>query len=144
MPKVEFKRKALLSRQEVAQRLLDWGNALAAGSEVELESGGDSLKIGVGDQIEWELEIEIDGDETEVEIELKWRDRPARSGGTTPAAAETPPAGTPDADTPGTETPDAGTPTGGTEPEPESAAEPTPEPARPPARRGRPRKTPAS
>ncbi len=124
MPKVEFKRKALLSRQEVAERLLEWGHALAAGSEVELESGGDSLKIGIGDQIEWELEIEIDGDETEVEIELKWRDRPARSTGPARAAAETPAVET--------------------EPESDPSADPTPEPARPAARRGRPRKTAAS
>lgn len=83
MPTVEFKRKARLSRQEVAERLIALGNALAGGSEVELSAGGDTLKIGVAAQVDWELEIEIDGDETELEIEIKWRDDPA------PVAADT-------------------------------------------------------
>jgi len=67
---------ALLSRQEVADRLIALGNALAESSEIELSSGGDTLKIGVAGQLNWELEIEIDGDETELEIELKWTDDP--------------------------------------------------------------------
>lgn len=79
MPKVEFKRRARLSRQEVADRLISLGNALADGSEIELSSGGDTLKIGVGGQLDWELEIEIDGEETELEIELKWTDDPANN-----------------------------------------------------------------
>ena len=74
MPKVEIKRKLRLTRQEVSERLIALGNALADGSEIELTSGGDSIELAVGDSIEWELEIEIDGDETELEIELKWKD----------------------------------------------------------------------
>jgi amphi-Trp domain-containing protein len=74
VPNVEFKRKARLSRQEVADRLIALGNALASGSEIELSSGGDTLKLGVADHVNWELEIEIDGDETELEIEIKWTD----------------------------------------------------------------------
>jgi len=77
VPKVEIKRKAVLSRQEVADRLIALGNALAGGSEVELSAGGDSIRIGVADQVHWELEIEVDGDETELEIEIKWKDDPA-------------------------------------------------------------------
>ncbi len=76
MPKVEFKRKTRLSRQEVADRLIALGNALASGSEIELSSSGDTLKLGVASHVNWELEIEIDGDETELEIELKWTDDP--------------------------------------------------------------------
>ena len=76
MPKVEIKRKSRLTRQEVSERLIALGNALADGSEIELSSGGDSIELTVGDSIEWELEIEIDGDETELEIELKWKDTP--------------------------------------------------------------------
>jgi amphi-Trp domain-containing protein len=79
VPKVEFKRKARLTRQEAAERLIALGNALAAGSEIELSSGGDSVKIGVASQVSWELEIEIDGDETEIEIEIKWTDDPSGS-----------------------------------------------------------------
>ena len=45
MPNVEFKRKARLSRQEVADRLIALGNALASGSEIELSSGGDTLNL---------------------------------------------------------------------------------------------------
>jgi len=116
VPSIEIKRKATLSRQEVADRLIALGNALAEGSDVELSSGGDSIKVEVPGEVRWELEIEIDGDETEIEIELKWTDeqKPARR----PAPAE--PAATPAA-----------------EPEPAAAA-PTP------ARRGRPRKASAS
>ena len=85
MPKVEFKRKTRLSRQEVADRLIALGNALASGSEIELSSGEDTLKLGVASHVNWELEIEIDGDETELEIEIKWTDDP--SGNTEPDAA---------------------------------------------------------
>lgn len=81
MPKVEIKRKSRLTRQEVADRLIALGNALAGGSEIELSSGGDSIELAVADQIDWELEIEIDGDETELEIELKWRDAAESDGG---------------------------------------------------------------
>ena len=76
MPKVEIKRKSRLTRQEVSERLIALGKALADGSEIELSSGGDSIELAVGDSIEWEIEIEIDGDETELEIELKWKDNP--------------------------------------------------------------------
>ncbi len=130
VPKLEITRKTTLTRQEVAERLLAWGNALAAGSDVELEAGDDSIKITVADRVEWELEIEIDGDETEIEIELKWRDgsapatrRPSSSGQT---AAVTPPDEVP-ADA--TEAP---------------AEDSAPEAPKPPARRGRPRKAAAS
>jgi amphi-Trp domain-containing protein len=121
VPNIEIKRKATLSRQEVADRLIALGNALAEGSEVELSSGGDSIKVEVAGQVRWELEIEIDGDETEIEIELKWTDeKPARPTAAAPAAAD--PQAPADA-----------------EPEPAAAATP-----KAPVRRGRPRKTPAS
>jgi amphi-Trp domain-containing protein len=74
MAKLEIERKLTLSRQEAADRLMAIGRALGEGSDVELSSGGDKLKLSVGARIEWELEIEIDGNETELEIELKWRD----------------------------------------------------------------------
>jgi amphi-Trp domain-containing protein len=117
VPSIEIKRKATLSRQEVADRLIALGNALAEGSEVELSSGGDSIKVEVAGEVRWELEIEIDGDETEIEIELKWTDeeKPARAAVVEPS----PPAAA--------------------EPEPAAAT-----PAAAPARRGRPRKAAAS
>ena len=59
-----------LSRQEVADRLIALGNALASGSEIELSAGGDTLKLGVASHVDWELELEIDGDETELEMEI--------------------------------------------------------------------------
>ncbi|OCC18540.1 hypothetical protein AS590_06830 [Prescottella equi] len=76
MPKLEIKRKSELSRQEVADRLIALGQALASGSEVELGSGGDSIEISVPEQVRWELEIEVDGNEVEIEIEIHWRDDP--------------------------------------------------------------------
>ncbi len=125
MPKVEFKRKTRLSRQEVADRLIALGNALASGSEIELSSSGDTLKLGVASHVNWELEIEIDGDETELEIEIKWTDDP--SGNTKPDAAPA---------------------TGDPAPEPAAAApdaDPAPASEKPaPARRGRPRKVAAT
>ncbi|WKG11014.1 amphi-Trp domain-containing protein [Nocardia sp. PE-7] len=77
MPKLEIKRKSELSRKEVGERLITIGRAIAHGSEVEFETGGDSIEIVVADRVRWELEIEVDGDETEIEIEIKWRDDPA-------------------------------------------------------------------
>ncbi len=44
MPKLEIKRKSELSRQEVADRLIALGQALASGSEVELGSVGTRSK----------------------------------------------------------------------------------------------------
>ena len=121
MPNVEFKRKARLSRQEVADRLIALGNALASGSEIELSSGGDTLKLGVAGHVNWELEIEIDGDETELEIEIKWTDDPSRNAEPNAAPATGDPAPAPAAAEP--------------------AADPAPASERPAsARRGRPRK----
>ncbi|MBF6278635.1 MULTISPECIES: amphi-Trp domain-containing protein [Nocardia] len=76
MPKLEINRNSELSREEVAERLIAIGQALAGGSEVELGSGGDRIEIVVPDRVHVELEIEIDGDETEIEIEISWRDEP--------------------------------------------------------------------
>ena len=95
MPKVEFKRKTRLSRQEAADRLIALGNALSSGSEIELGTGEDTLKLGVASHLNWELEIEIDGDETELEIEIKWTDDPSRSAEPNAAPATGDPAPAP-------------------------------------------------
>ena len=113
MPNVEIKRKTRLSRQEAAERLIALGNALATGSEVELSAGSDTIKIGVAGTVDWELEIEVDGDETELEIEIKWKDDPAGKDADESPAEQSP------------------------------AADEAEIPAPAPARRGRPRKTPA-
>src|SRR5664279_960725 len=89
MPKVEIKRQLRLTRQEVSERLIALGNALADGSEIALNSGRDSIELAVGDSIEWELEIEMDGDENELEVEsLVAADNLAAEGG--PAAGSRP------------------------------------------------------
>ncbi|WP_280423239.1 amphi-Trp domain-containing protein [Nocardia carnea] len=77
MPKLETTRRSELSRQEVSERLIALGQALASGSETELGSDGDSLSITVADRVRWELEIEVDGDRIEMEIEISWRDDPS-------------------------------------------------------------------
>lgn len=74
MPKLEINRKSELSREEVAERLIAIGQALAGGSEVKLGSGGDTIDIVVPERVHVELEIEVDGDETEIEIEISWHD----------------------------------------------------------------------
>ncbi|MFD6103900.1 amphi-Trp domain-containing protein [Nocardia salmonicida] len=88
MPKLEIKRKSELSRKEVGERLITIGRAIAHGSEVEFETGGDSIEMVVADRVRWEFEIEVDGDETEIEIEIKWRDDPStESAAAAPRAA---------------------------------------------------------
>ncbi|MEV0769903.1 amphi-Trp domain-containing protein [Nocardia salmonicida] len=89
MPKLEIKRKSELSRKEVGERLITIGRAIAHGSEVEFETGGDSIEIVVADRVRWEFEIEVDGDETEIEIEISWRDDPATESAA--AAPKSPP-----------------------------------------------------
>lgn len=74
MPKLEIKQKAQLTRKQASDRLIALGRALATGSEVELDSGGDSISLVVADRLEWELEIEVDGDQVEIEVEFSWRD----------------------------------------------------------------------
>ena len=74
MPNVEIKSSAGLSRKEAGNRLIELGNALVAGSKVELDWGQDTFKLGVANRVDWELEIEIEGSETELEIEISWRD----------------------------------------------------------------------
>ena len=123
MPKVEFKRKTRLSRQEAADRLIALGNALSSGSEIELGVGEDTLKLGVAAHLNWELELEIDGDETELEIEIKWTDDPSDNAEPAAAPATTDPA------------------PAAVEPADDSA--PAPEKPTPP-RRGRPRKVAAT
>ncbi|MFE9789187.1 amphi-Trp domain-containing protein [Nocardia salmonicida] len=91
MPKLEIKRKSELSRKEVGERLITIGRAIAHGSEVEFETGGDSIEIVVADRVRWEFEIEVDGDETEIEIEISWRDDPAtESAAAAPKSAPNP------------------------------------------------------
>ena len=123
MPKVEFKRKMRLSRQEVADRLIALGNALSSGSEIEIVTGEDTLNLGVAAHLNWELAIEIDGDETELEIEIKWTDDPSDDAEPDAAPATTDPAPTAE----------------------EPADDPAPAPEKPtPPRRGRPRKVAAT
>ncbi|MCP2275930.1 amphi-Trp domain-containing protein [Nocardia amikacinitolerans] len=89
MPKLEIKRKSELSRQEVSERLIAIGTALASGAELTLGSGDDSVEIGVAERVRWELEIEVDGAETEIEIEISWRDDPSGQSETeTPSESE--------------------------------------------------------
>lgn len=70
MPKLEIKQKAELSRKQASERLIALGRALATGSEVKLDSGGDTISLVVADRLEWELEIEVDGDQVEIEVEF--------------------------------------------------------------------------
>lgn len=79
MPKLEIKQKAELSRKQASERLIALGRALATGSEVELDSGGDTISLVVADRLGWELEIEVDGDQVEIEVEFSWRDAPSDS-----------------------------------------------------------------
>jgi len=77
---LELERKESLSRAEAAKRLSAFAEALAAGDKVELDLGGTSLTLHVGDEVRTEFEVEVKGDEIEVELELTWSTKP-RAGG---------------------------------------------------------------
>ncbi len=90
MSDIELTRKQTLSRQEAAERLRAFADALDDGGRVELELGGGTLKIHVPDQVRTEFEVEVDGDEIELELELKWstREEPAAPEAQPPTATK--------------------------------------------------------
>jgi amphi-Trp domain-containing protein len=77
---LELERKESMTRAEAAKRLSAFAQALGSDDELELDLGGTSLKLRVGDDVRAEFEVEVDGDEIEVEIELKWSTAAAKGG----------------------------------------------------------------
>ena len=72
MDLLEIKQKEELGREEVAQRLHAFADALARHNDVEFERGGMHFKVKVPDQVRLKVEFEVGDDETELEIELTW------------------------------------------------------------------------
>jgi amphi-Trp domain-containing protein len=72
MSDVKLERKETLSRQQAAERLSAVAEALAKGSDVEVDFGGGTMVLRVPDDVRSEFEVEVDGDEVELELELKW------------------------------------------------------------------------
>ncbi|WAL44378.1 amphi-Trp domain-containing protein [Rhodococcus pyridinivorans] len=134
MPKLEIKQKAELSRKQASERLIALGRALATGSEVELDSGGDTISLVVADRLEWELEIEVDGDQVEIEVEFSWRDAPSDSSQTDADEEEDE-----EADTTESSDEDSGEDEDEDEDEPQQTEPRRRAPVKKTARRGRPR-----
>ena len=72
MDLLEIKQKEELGREEVAQRLHAFADALARHNDVEFDRGGMHFKVKVPDQVHLKVEFEVGDDETELEIELTW------------------------------------------------------------------------
>ena len=72
MDLLEIKQKEELGREEVAQRLHAFADALARHNDVEFDRGGMHFKVKVPDQVRLKVEFEVGDDETELEIELTW------------------------------------------------------------------------
>lgn len=72
MELLEIKQKEQVGREEAAQRLHAFADALARHNDVEFDRGGMHFKVKVPDQIHLKVEFEVGDDETELEIELTW------------------------------------------------------------------------
>jgi amphi-Trp domain-containing protein len=70
----DFKHKEAerLSRQEVAERLIDIAYALTAGGPLELGANGRRITVPVANELRLERELRSRGDRLVLELELTW------------------------------------------------------------------------
>jgi amphi-Trp domain-containing protein len=61
-----------LSRQEVAERLIDIAYALTAGGPLELSAAGRRVTVPVGNELHLERELKSKGGHVALELELSW------------------------------------------------------------------------
>lgn len=67
-----LKTEEKIGRDEAAEKIHSLADRIAEG-RVELKSGGDSLTLQPGDQVEFEIEVEREKDgDTSIEIEVEW------------------------------------------------------------------------
>jgi len=69
---LEIEQKETMSREEAAERLRRFADALARNNDIEFERGGMHMKVHVPDEIHVKVELEVESDERELEIELTW------------------------------------------------------------------------
>jgi amphi-Trp domain-containing protein len=72
MELLEIEQKQTLRREEVAERLHAFADALARHNAVEFERGGMRFNVKVADEVELKVELEVEDDKVELEIELCW------------------------------------------------------------------------
>ena len=70
----DFKHKEAerLSRQQVAERLIDIAYALTAGGPLELSAAGRRVTVPVPNELQLERELKSKGDQVELELGLSW------------------------------------------------------------------------
>jgi amphi-Trp domain-containing protein len=61
-----------LSRQEVAERLIDIAYALTAGGPLELGAAGRRVTVPVANELHLERELKSHGERFALELELSW------------------------------------------------------------------------
>jgi amphi-Trp domain-containing protein len=61
-----------LSRQEVAERLIDIAYALTAGGPLELGAAGRRVTVPVANELHLERELKSQGEQFALELELSW------------------------------------------------------------------------
>jgi amphi-Trp domain-containing protein len=72
MAEIKVEHELTLSREEVADWLVDLADAIRDGGTAELPLSGPVVTVPLGDDVDVEIEVEIDGDEVELELELSW------------------------------------------------------------------------
>ena len=70
----DFKHKdeEQLSRQQVAERLVDTAYALTAGRPLELNAAGRRITVPMGNELRLGRKLRSEGDRVELELELTW------------------------------------------------------------------------
>jgi amphi-Trp domain-containing protein len=72
MELLEIEQKETLRREEVAERLRAFADALARHNAVEFDRGGVHFNVKVPDMVEVKVELEVADEGIELEIELSW------------------------------------------------------------------------
>ena len=68
----KHKEEERLSRQQVAERLIDIAYALTAGGPLELRAAGRRVTVPVANELHLERELRSKGDQVELELGLSW------------------------------------------------------------------------
>jgi amphi-Trp domain-containing protein len=61
-----------LSRQQVAERLIDIAYALTAGGPLELSAAGRRVSVPVASELHLERELKSKGEQVALELQLSW------------------------------------------------------------------------
>jgi amphi-Trp domain-containing protein len=72
MSDFKHKEEEWLSRQQVAERLIDIAYSLTAGGPIELNADGRRIAVPVANELRLERELKTKGDQVELELELRW------------------------------------------------------------------------